>query len=224
MQPTEVIEATREYRIQVRVRHRHRAGHRPAASTRTSSGSSRRRRSEPEWLLEWRLKALPRLAQDGGADTGRTSRTSRSTTRRSATTRRRRRRRSSTAWTKSIRRSARPSTSSASRSSEQKLLAGRRRRRGVRLGLGGDDVPQQAGGARHHLLLVLRSGAGPSRPREAVPRLGRAVHRQLLRDAQLRGVHRRQLRLHPEGRALPDGAVDLLPHQRARTRASSSAR
>ena len=30
--------------------------------------------------------------------------------------------------------------------------------------------------------------------------------------------------LHPEGRALPDGAVDVLPHQRARTPASSSGR
>ena len=90
----------------------------------------------------------------------------------------------------------------------------RRGRCGVRLGVGGDDVPQQAGGARHHLLLVLGSGEGSSRAGEAVPRLGRAAHRQLLRGAQLRGVQRRQLRLRPEGRALPDGAVDLLPHQR----------
>ena len=90
----------------------------------------------------------------------------------------------------------------------------RRRRCGVRFGVGGDDVPQQAGRARHHLLLVLGSGEGSSRAGEAVRRLGRAAHRQLLRRAQLRGVQRRQLRLHPEGRALPDGAVDLLPHQR----------
>jgi Fe-S cluster assembly protein SufB len=32
--------------------------------------------------------------------------------------------------------------------------------------------------------------------------------------AQQRGLHRRQLRLHPQGRALPDGAEHLLPHQR----------
>ena len=43
---------------------------------------------------------------------------------------------------------------------------------------------------------------------------GRAAHRQLLRRAQLGGVLRRFVRLHPEGRPLPDGAVDLLPHQR----------
>ena len=90
----------------------------------------------------------------------------------------------------------------------------RRRRCGVRLGVGRDDVPQQACRARHHLLLVLGSGEGSSRAGEAVRRFGRAAYRQLLRRAQLRGVQRRQLRLHPEGRALPDGAVDLLPHQR----------
>lgn len=50
---------------------------------------------------------------------------------------------------------------------------------------------------------------------EEVPRLGCAGHRQLLRDAQLGGLLRRLVRLHPAGRALPDGAVDLLPHQRA---------
>ena len=38
--------------------------------------------------------------------------------------------------------------------------------------------------------------------------------RQLLRGAQLRGVLRRLVRLRAAGRALPDGAVDLLPHQR----------
>ncbi len=48
--------------------------------------------------------------------------------------------------------------------------------------------------------------------------------RQLLRGAQLRGVHRRQLLLHPQGREVPDGAVHLLPHQHARSRDSSSAR
>ena len=93
--------------------------------------------------------------------------------------------------------------------------AGRRRRgRRVRQRLGGDDVPREAGRARHHLLLVLGSGEAPSRAREEVSRLGRAVHGQLLRDAQLRGVQRRLVRLRAEGRALPDGAVDVLPHQR----------
>ncbi len=90
---------------------------------------------------------------------------------------------------------------------------------GVRQRLGGDDVPREARRARHHLLLVLRGGARASRAGEEVSRLGGALHRQLLRDAQLGGVQRRLVRLHPEGRALPDGAVDLLPHQRQGHRA-----
>ena len=64
------------------------------------------------------------------------------------------------------------------------------------------------------VLLVRRSGARASRARREVSRLGRAVQRQLFRRAELRGVLRRLVRLHPEGRALPDGAVDVLPHQR----------
>ncbi len=54
----------------------------------------------------------------------------------------------------------------------------------------------------------------PPRAGAQVRRLGRAAHRQLLRRAQLGGVQRRLVRLRAEGRALPDGAVDLLPHQR----------
>ena len=51
-----------------------------------------------------------------------------------------------------------------------------------------------------------------------------AVQRQLLRRPQLGGLQRRLVLLHPQGRALPDGAVHLLPHQRRRTPASSSGR
>jgi Fe-S cluster assembly protein SufB len=43
--------------------------------------------------------------------------------------------------------------------------------------------------------------------------------RQLLRGAELRGVQRWILRLHPERGALPDGAVDLFPYQRGEDRA-----
>ena len=43
------------------------------------------------------------------------------------------------------------------------------------------------------------------------------TRRQLLRLPQLGGLQRRLLRLHPEGRALPHGALHLLPHQRRPT-------
>ena len=68
--------------------------------------------------------------------------------------------------------------------------------------------------ARDHLLLVRRSGAGASRARAEVPRLRRAVQRQLLRGAERGRLLRRLVRVHPEGRALPDGALHVLPHQR----------
>jgi hypothetical protein len=47
-----------------------------------------------------------------------------------------------------------------------------------------------------------------------ISRLGRAAARQLFRLPQQRGLLRRHLRLRARGRALPDGAVDLFPHQR----------
>ncbi len=59
-----------------------------------------------------------------------------------------------------------------------------------------------------------RGGARASRAGQEVPRLRRAGGRQLLRRPQRGGLLRRLVRLHPQGRALPDGAVDLLPHQR----------
>ena len=77
----------------------------------------------------------------------------------------------------------------------------------------GTTMRDGAGEARHHLLLVRRSGARASGARREVPRLGRAVQRQLLRRAEQRRVLRRLVRLRAEGRALPDGAVDVLPHQ-----------
>ena len=106
---------------------------------------------------------------------------------------------------------------------EQEILAGVERpqgrgRRGVRLRLGRDDLQGRARRARHHLLLVLRGGARASRAGAQISRHRRAAERQFLRGAQLGGVQRRLVRLHPAGRALPDGAVDLFPHQRAEDR------
>ncbi len=52
------------------------------------------------------------------------------------------------------------------------------------------------------------------------PELVKQIHgqrgaggRQLLRRAQLRGVHRRLVLLYSQGRQMPDGAVDVFPHQ-----------
>ena len=99
---------------------------------------------------------------------------------------------------------------------------GARRRRGrlrVRQRLGRDHVQGEARRARRHLLLDLGGAARSSGAGAALSGLGRAAGRQLLRGAQFRGVHRRLLRLRAQGRALPDGAVHLLPDQRRRDRA-----
>ena len=67
---------------------------------------------------------------------------------------------------------------------------------------------------RRDLHADLGGAARASRPGEAVSRHGRAGVRQLLRHAQFGGVLRRLVRLRAAGRALPDGALDLFPHQR----------
>ena len=90
--------------------------------------------------------------------------------------------------------------------------------RGVRQRLGGDHVPRDAEEGGRDLLPDLRGGARLSGAGAAVSRLRRAGVGQFLRRAELRGVHRRQLRLRAEGRALPDGAVHLFPHQCAQHR------
>ncbi len=53
---------------------------------------------------------------------------------------------------------------------------------------------------------------------EEISRLRGADVGQFLRDAQFGGVLRRLVRLRAAGRALPDGAVDLFPHQRGQHR------
>ena len=90
--------------------------------------------------------------------------------------------------------------------------------RGVRQRLGRDHVPRDAEEGRRDLLPDQRGGARLSGTGAAISRLRRAGRRQFLRRAELGGVHRRQLRLRAEGRALPDGAVHLFPHQCAQHR------
>ena len=101
--------------------------------------------------------------------------------------------------------------------------AGGTRRRGggcgVRLGIGHHHLSRQAGGSRRDLLFDFGSGAGVPGAGAQVPRLCGAAQGQLLRRAQQRSLQRWVVRLHSQRRALPDGAVDLLPHQRAEYRA-----
>ena len=72
---------------------------------------------------------------------------------------------------------------------------------------------------RRDLLPDQRGGARPSRAGAQVSRQRGAGVRQLFLGAEQRGVHRRVVRVHPQGRALPDGAEHLFPHQCAQHRA-----
>ena len=89
-----------------------------------------------------------------------------------------------------------------------------RGRRGVRFGLGRHHLQGGAEEGRRDLHADLGGAARASRSGEEISRLGGAGLRQFLRHAQLGGVLRRLVRLRAAGRALPDGAVDLFPHQR----------
>ena len=87
-------------------------------------------------------------------------------------------------------------------------------RRRVRFRLRRHHLQGRARQGRRHLLLDLRSDPRASRAGEEISRHRRADDRQLLCDAELGRLHRRLVRVRAEGRALPDGAVDLFPHQR----------
>ena len=74
------------------------------------------------------------------------------------------------------------------------------------------------------LLLGERGGEDAPGDRAEVPGHGCAVHRQLLRGAQLGSVQRRVVRICSAGRALSDRVDDVLPNQRAGHGGSSSGR
>ena len=158
---TDTIEQLANAGVQVRLRHRHRAGHRSRrASTRTSSALISAKKDEPEWLLEWRLKAYRHWLDDEGADLGERARTRRSTTSRSSTTRRRSdegpARRASTRSTPS---SSRPTRSSASRCASRRCSPASR---STRCSTASRSRPPSRTSWREvgrHLLLVLRGGA-----------------------------------------------------------------
>ena len=176
------------------------------------------RKNEPEFMLEWRLNALSPLGQ--------------------AWSRRRREPKWANVHYRADRLSghhlllgaeaeaaarepgrARSGDSAhlreAGHSAGRAEAAGRRRRGcGVRQRLGRDHLQGQAGGDGRDLLLVFRGGAEASRPGEEISGHGGSAYRQLLCGAECGGVHRWLVCLCAQGRALPDGAFDLFPHQR----------
>ncbi|MCY1514217.1 hypothetical protein D9M68_487480 [compost metagenome] len=89
-----------------------------------------------------------------------------------------------------------------------------RRRCRVRQRLGRHHLQGRAEEGRRDLHVDLRGDPRTSRAGAEVSRLRRSDDRQLLCDAELRGLHRRFLRLRAEGRSLPDGTFHLFPHQR----------
>ena len=104
------------------------------------------------------------------------------------------------------------------RARRERRARARRGRCGVRFGFGRDHLPGGAEEGRRDLHADLGGAARASRSGEEVSRHRGADLGQFLRHAQLGGVLRRLVRLRAAGRALPDGAVDLFPHQREKHR------
>ena len=169
-------------------------------------------------------QGVSRVAHDDGADVAERALSGPSTTRTSSTTRRRRRSRRSNSLDEVDPEIRKTYEKLGIPLDEQKLLAG------VAVDAVFDSVSvattfkEQAGGAGHHLLLVLarrcasiRSWCGSTSARSC--RTPTTSSRRSTRRCSATVV-----RVHPEGRALPDGAVHVLPHQRARAPASSSGR
>ena len=180
---------------------------------------------------------LSPLADAGRADLGARRTTRRSTSRTSTTTRRRRstpgptsldevdpellqdlrEARHSAARAGNPRRRAKAGVRRDDRldGERQRLQVGPRRGRcRVRFRVRRHDLQGGADEGRRDLLLDLGSDPRASRAGAEISRHGRAGHRQLLCDAEFGRLHRRFVRLRAEGRSLPDGAVDLFPHQR----------
>ena len=92
------------------------------------------------------------------------------------------------------------------------------------LGVGQDHLQGGAGREGHHFLFDFRSAARLPGSREEVSRQRRALYRQFLRRAQRRGLFRRFVLLHSEGRPLSDGALRPISASTPRGRGSSNVR
>ena len=157
-------------------------------------------------------EGVPPLADDDRSRPGRTSSTRKSTSRTSAISPRRSGK-SSRPWTKWIRNCCAPSKSWACRCTSAQTLAG------VAVDVIFDSVSvattYKKKLAEVGVIFCSFSEAVKDHPELVKKYLGirGAGRRQFLCRAQLRGVHRRLVLFHPQGRALPDGSVDILPHQ-----------
>ena len=170
-------------------------------------------------MLEWRLKAYRHWLTMKEPTLGQREVSARSTTRRSSTTRRRRRRTGPKSLDE-VDPELLETYEKLGIPLHERASAGRRRGGcGVRQRLGGDHLQGEARRARHHLLLLLRGGAespgagARSTSASVVPYTDNffaALNSAVFTDGSFV--------LHPQGRALPDGAVDLLPHQRRQHR------
>ena len=87
----------------------------------------------------------------------------------------------------------------------------------VFVGVGRHHLSGAAGRGGCHLLFVLTCGATPPGADWTLPGQRGAARRQLLRRAQFGGVLRWLVCRHPQGRALPDGAVFVLRINAANT-------
>ena len=171
------------------------------------------KKNEPEFLLEWRLKAYRQwltMKEPKWANVH----YPRSIIRTSSTMPRRRPKRTAhRAWTRSIPELLRTYAKLGIPLREQELLAG------VAVDAVFDSVSVATTFkeklADMGIIFCSFSEAVQEHPELVQKYLGSVVphFRQLLRRPELRGFQRRFVLLHSQGRALPDGAVHLLPHQ-----------
>ena len=164
-------------------------------------------------------QGLPPLAHHEGADLAERPLPADRLPGRSSTTRRPSRRRTARrAWTRSIPSCSRPTRSWASRCTSARSWPGWP---WTRSSTASPWPPPSGRSSRRWASSSARSRRRcRSIPSSCEKYLGSVVPYtdNFFADAQLRGLLRRLVLLHPQGRALPDGAVHLLPHQRRQHR------
>ena len=216
--------------LSARLHHRHRAGLRAQGAERGHRPLHLGQQGRAGVDAGMAAGSLSPLAGAWTSPTGPRSTIRPSTIRTSTTTPRRRPRTRRRASTRSIRSCWRPTRSSASRLREQEVLAGVEGAPKYAVDAVFDCVSvvttfkkELAEGRRHLLSICEAIREHPELVRKYLGSVVPVVATTTLRPQQ-RGLLGRHLRLCAAGRALPDGAVDLFPHERRRRAASSSAR